>query len=413
MAEFSPFRGVRYDCTALGTDLDVVAAPPYDVIDDDHRVALEANHPANAIRLILPQDHDREGDRYERAAAAFHEWEARGLLVHDAAERFYGYRMDFVDPQGEPAHTIGVLGALALPERAGVGDILPHERTIPKAKSDRLDLLRATRANLDPIWGLSPADGLTDLIDQSHPLCECTDDEGVRHRLFAIDDVARIDAIRSAIGGQPLVLADGHHRFETAINYRDERNAAGADDPGATSIMCLVVELTEHELCIQAIHRLVTVADGVDVLEHLADAFVISDAGENSSEGVHALETRMHAEGGIGLALANSLHLLVARREVCEPALVASEPEAVRATDAALVEAVIVPRLEGAAWRYRHSLGDVAALAAKGEATFGLLLKPVGVAATRAAAQAGVRMPQKTTFFYPKPRTGMVMRTLD
>lgn len=413
MAEFSPFRGVRYDCASLGTHLDAVAAPPYDVIDDDHRIALEASHEANAIRLILPQDDIVEGDRYERAATTLRAWEGEGLLAHDHDERFYGYRMDFVDPHGGAAHTIGVLGALTLPARAGEGDILPHERTIPKAKSDRLDLLRATRANLDPIWGLSPSDGLTDLIDQSNSLCECVDDEGVRHRLFAIDDPERIDEIRRSIGAHPLVLADGHHRFETAINYRNERAAAGIDDPGASQIMCLVVELTEHELCIQAIHRLVTVADDVDVLGALADAFVVLDAGSNSPEGVDALESRMQAEGGIGLAFADTLHLLVPRAEVCEPALVASEPEAVRDTDAALVEAVVVPRLPDAQWRYRHSLHDVAALAAKGDATFGLLLKPVSVAATRAAAQAGVRMPQKTTFFYPKPRTGMVLRTLD
>ncbi len=413
MAEFSPFRGVRYDCAALGTHLDAVAAPPYDVIDDDHRIALEASHEANAIRLILPQDDIVEGDRYERAAATLRGWEVEGLLAHDRDDRFYGYRMDFVDPHGVAAHTIGVLGALTLPTRAGEGDILPHERTIPKAKSDRLDLLRATRANLDPIWGLSPADGLTDLIDQTNLLCECVDDEGVRHRLFAIDDPARIDEIRRAIDAHPLVLADGHHRFETAINYRNERTAAGIDDPGASQIMCLVVELTEHELCIQAIHRLVTVADDVDVRGVLADAFVVVEAGSNSPEGVDALESRMHAEGGIGLAFADALYLLVPRAEVCEPALAASEPEAVRDTDAALVEAVVVPRLPDAQWRYRHSLYDVAALAAKGEASFGLLLKPVSVAATRAAAQAGVRMPQKTTFFYPKPRTGMVLRTLD
>jgi uncharacterized protein (DUF1015 family) len=413
VAEFSPFRGVRYDCAALGTDIGAVAAPPYDVIDDDHRIALEANHAANAIRLILPQDEAAEGDRYERAASTLRSWEAEGLLAHDRERRFYGYRMDFVDPHGAPAHTIGVLGALTLPTRAGDGDILPHERTIPKAKSDRLDLLRATRANLDPIWGLSPSDGLTDLIDQSQLLCECVDDEGVRHRLFAIDDPTRIEAIREAVGAHPLVLADGHHRFETAINYRNERAESGYDDPAASAIMCLVVELTEDELCIQAIHRLVTVGADFDVLAALADAFDITDVGPNTPEAVDALEQRMHASGGIGLARAESLHLLVPRATVCEPALIASEPEAVRDTDAALVEAVVVPRLEGAQWRYRHSLHDVAALAAKGEATFGLLLKPVSVASTRAAANAGVRMPQKTTFFYPKPRTGMVMRTLD
>jgi uncharacterized protein (DUF1015 family) len=413
VAELSPFRGLRYDGARLDGGIGAVAAPPYDVIDDDQRVALEAQHEHNAIRLILPQDADSAGDRYARAASTLDAWQTDGLLVRDEHAQLYGYRMDFTGPHGEARHTIGVLGALHLPERAGEGDILPHERTLPKAKSDRLDLLRATRANLDPIWGLSPADGLTDLIDQTVVLADCLDEAGIRHRLFAIDAPDAIGAISAAIDAHPLVLADGHHRFETAIAYRAEQRAAGVDDPGADAIMCLVVELTERELCIQAIHRLVTVDDTVDVLGALRDAFTISDAGPNTPEGVDALEARMHAEGGVGLAFADTLHLLVPRAEVCDPALVASEPEAVRGTDAALVEAVIVPRLTEASWRYRHSLHDVAALTAKGEATFGLLLKPVSVADTRAAAVARVRMPQKTTFFYPKPRTGLVFRLLD
>lgn len=418
MAELSPFRGVRYDCARLGTDLATIVAPPYDVIDDDHRVALQANHAANSVRLILPQDEHAEGDRYARAEATLAQWLADGLLVRDAMPRLYGYRMEFVDPHGNPAHTIGVLGALALPTKADEGDILPHERTIPKAKGDRLDLLRATRTNLDPIWGLSPAVGLTELInvgliDTSHELCSCVDEDGVTHRLYAIDAPEAIEAIRAAVAAHPLVLADGHHRFETAIAYRNERRAEGHDDPGSTAILCLVVELTEHELCIQAIHRLVIVPDDFDVIAALDDAFTIIPAGTNDRDSVDSLEASMQEQGGIGLVARDELFLLLPREQVCAPALDEREPEAVHGTDAALVEAVIVPRLADGKWRYRHDLHEVAALTGKGEASIGLLLRPVSVADTRAAAVAGVRMPQKTTFFYPKPRTGMVFRTLD
>jgi len=408
VAEFSPFRGVRYDCAALGTDLGMLAAPPYDVIDDDHRDALEANHPENSVRLILPRDH-AGGDRYERAAATFAAWEAGGLLTRDPSQRLYGYRMDYTDHCGRSRHTIGVLGALALPKHAGAGDILPHERTLPKAKSDRLDLLRATRVNLDPIWGLSTGAGLTRLISLDHELCSCVDDDGVFHRLFAIDDPASVAGIARAVASAPLVLADGHHRFETAIAYRDERPAA---DEGAGSILCLVVELTDDELCIHAIHRLATVPDRFDVLGALDQAFEVRAAGANTADAVEVLQRRMQSERGIGLALPDALHLLIPRSEVCAAAL-SSEPEPVRETDAALVEAVVVPRLPSAQWRYRHDRAEVAAIVAKGDASLALLLRPVSVAATRAAAIARVRMPQKTTFFYPKPRTGMVFRALD
>ena len=415
VAEFSPFRGVRYDCARLGTDLDRLVAPPYDVIDDDHRAAFESQHDANAVHLILPQDHTSPGDRYQRAAIALEAWQAEGVLRRDPADRFYGYRMDFEDAEGRRRHTIGVLGALRLPAAVGEGGILPHERTLPKAKTDRLDLLRATRANLDPIWGLSAAAGLTALIDLSAEIGDCTDDAGVRHRLCAIDDPDRIAAIRAAIGAHPLVLADGHHRFETAVAYRDERRAAWHDDHECERILCLVVELTESELCIEPIHRLVTLGD-LDVagaLELFADAFEFVAAGANSVEGREHIESAMAAHDGIGVATEHELFVAVPRPSVCRPALVAAEPAEVRGTDAALVEAVIVPRLTGAVWRYRHDLREVAALVEKREASLAFLLRPVSVETTKTAAAAGVRMPQKTTFFSPKPRTGMVYRLLD
>jgi hypothetical protein len=138
------FTGIRYDCETAGASLGAIAAPPYDVIDDDHRAALEAASPRNAVRLILPQDDAAPGDRYARAAAIFARWQREGVLVPDAAPRFYAYRMQFTGPHGEARHTRGVIGALGLPP-AGDDSVLPHERTSPKAKSDRLSLLRAMR----------------------------------------------------------------------------------------------------------------------------------------------------------------------------------------------------------------------------------------------------------------------------
>ena len=220
MPDFFPFAGIRYDSRNGGTDLTARAAPPYDVIDEEQRSALEASHPENAVRLILPRDGAVEGDRYERAAAAYSKWCDDGVLVRDPAARFYGYRMDYTDEHGRARQTTGVLGALALPE-PGDGSVLPHERTLPKAKSDRLALLRATRMNLDPIWCLSLTEGLTARIDTGNPLGTCTDEDGTRHSLFGIDDPAAQAAIRDAVGASPLVLADGHHSFETALAYRD------------------------------------------------------------------------------------------------------------------------------------------------------------------------------------------------
>jgi uncharacterized protein (DUF1015 family) len=406
--DIAPFAGVRY--AGGNAELEALVAPPYDVIDDDECVALEARHSNNSVRLILPRDDIRDGDRYERAAATFESWRAAGVLVTDETPRFYAYRTEFTDPRGVRRHTRGVIGALRLPE-PGDADVLPHERTLPKAKSDRLSLLQATRMNADPIWGLTLGDGLTALLDAAEPVCACSDGDGVRHELGVITDSDAIDAIVKVVDSAPLVLADGHHRFETAINYRNERRAAGDDVP-AESIMTFVVELVDDELCIEPIHRMVDLPAGVDLRAALADAFTITDAGANTPENVETLVERMRAEHGLGLVDEHGLALAIPNAALRAEALAGEHP-AVAHTDAAVVEALIVPRLPDASWQYRADAQTVSALVDKRAVTAAILCSPVSVADTRAAAIDRVRMPQKTTFFWPKPRTGFVFRSLD
>ena len=408
MPDFFAFAGLRYDCSAAGTDLDTLAAPPYDVIDEDRRAALEAADAHNAVRLLLPRDEQRDGDRYACAAAALSAWERSGVLRVDTNPRFYSYRMQFQGPHGAPRHTRGVIGALALPE-PGDTSVLPHERTAAKAKSDRLALLRATRANVDPIWGLSLAAGLTEQLAPDTLLATCVDSDGVVHEIGAIDDPARIEAIRSRVGGNDLVLADGHHRFETACAYRDELRASGEELGGAGAIMMLVVELVDDELDIEPIHRLVDLPADLDVVAQLEDAFDIVPCGTYSADAVEALQARMAADHGLGLVVGSNLYVAIARPDVRARAL-ADEHPTVAATDAAVVEALVMPRLPGATWRYWHDAGAVAAQVDKGDASAAILCSPVSVAQTRAAATDRARMPQKTTFFTPKPLSGMVFR---
>ena len=183
---FRPFEGARYDCDVAGGELHDLVAPPYDVVDDDEHAALEAAHDCNSVRLILPRDERADGDRYARAASVFAAWVRDGVLVVDSPARFYAYRMEYGG-----RHTRGVIGALGLPEPGG-DDVLPHERTLPKAKSDRLALLREMRVNVDPIWALSLGTGLTEQAEQAQPLCTCTDPDGVRHELGAIEGLQRV-----------------------------------------------------------------------------------------------------------------------------------------------------------------------------------------------------------------------------
>jgi uncharacterized protein (DUF1015 family) len=397
--DFTPFAGIRYDRERFGAELDAIVAPPYDVIDDELQATLEAADEHNSVRLILPRDASAVDDRYERAAATCARWLDDGVLVRDGAPRFYAYRMEYDDPHGARRHTRGVIGAMALPE-PGDDSVLPHERTLPKAKSDRLSLLRATRLNADPIWALSLGSGLTDLLRSAVPLSVSADPDGTRHELGVIDDSTAIAAIAKIVGDAPLVLADGHHRFETACNYRNELRASGADVGGADAIMTFVVELVDDELCIEPIHRMLELPPDVDLRSRLAGAFDIRDAGAITPEGVDNLVGAMREQHALGLIQTNGLALAIPRNRA-------------DAVDAAVVEEQIVPLLPDATWQYRHDAHAIAALVDKGVVSAAILCSPVSVAQTRAAAEARMRMPQKTTFFWPKPRTGMVFRSLD
>src|SRR5882757_3589777 len=241
--ELFPFPGLRYQFSVLDADLGAVTAPPYDVIDEESRARLEASHPQNAVRLILPRDTE-PGDRYRQARATFEQWRAEGILSADTPH-LYLYRTAFTDELGSARRMTGVIGALAL-SPPGQGSVLPHERTMPKAKSDRLDLLRSVRANLDPVWGLSLSSGLSELIEPviaaGGPAASCVDGDGVEHCLFPVEGDL-IDAIAALVAAAPLVIADGHHRYETALTYQEQQQGAGVDDPGAARIMMLVVEL--------------------------------------------------------------------------------------------------------------------------------------------------------------------------
>jgi len=401
--EFVPFRGLRY---AAGGALDAVTAPPYDVIDPDERAALAARDPRNAVRLILPDG----TDPYAGAAALLDSWVADGTLAVDGDAAYYVYRMTFTEG-GEARSTIGVLGALVLPERIEDGQVLPHERTLPKAKSDRLDLLRATRANLDPIWGLCPTAGLSDTlaaVTAEPPLATAVDELGVAHAAWALTDPAAIAAVHDAVAAGPLVLADGHHRFETALNYRAERDA---DDAGAAAIMCLVVELADEQLVVHAIHRLVHDLPA-DVDDRLAATCEVVDAGPNTPDAVTALRATLRTEGGIGLVRRDRLVRLVPKPD----ALAAARdglPASLHDVSSAHFDALVRPALGDATLTYRNDASTCAAIVAAGNADAAIILQPVSVATIRDAGRAGVRMPEKTTFFWPKPRTGIVFRRLD
>ena len=419
MPDLFPFPGLRYQLGALHTGLGAVTAPPYDVIDEEGRARLEAAHPHNAVRLILPRDVE-PGDRYRRARAAFDDWQADGVLAADRPH-LYVYRMGFTDDAGRARRMTGVVGALALSPLGE--DVLPHERTMPKAKSDRLELLRSVRANLDPVWMLSRAGGLSELLEPAlaggHPAASCVDEDGVEHCLFPIEGDL-VDRIRERIATAPLIIADGHHRYETALAYQGEQRAAGVDDPGAGRIMALVVELAEDQLFVQPIHRLILGASGhfIGKLNVVAE---VEPRGANNPEGVRRLMAEMEQTEGFGLVAGPGLALLKPRLEALRAGL-EQLPDPLWEVDTALLD-VLMGQLyaqrdtlripDDIVIDFRHDAITVAAMVAKGAVEAAILLRPVSVAQIEVVAEAGLRMPQKTTFFQPKPLTGLVFRSLD
>ncbi len=397
MPEFKPFRGIRYD-TSTDSIADLTA-PPYDVIDARGRAALARRHPHNIVLIDLPDEADGPG-RYDRAAGTLDRWLDEGILRRDEDPGFYVYRMDYTDAAGAPAHTVGVLGALTL-SRPDEGEILPHEHTTPKAKTDRLDLLRATRVNLSAIWGLSLSDGLADLCRIDTPADESwTDDDGVTHSLWYVTDAERCARIATSVGGTPIVIADGHHRFETSLAYRDERIAADDDPDGARAAMIYIVELAEDELEVRPIHRLVTGVDADTFVGRLGDLFTFSDAGT--------------VDAGIGRSMLDAGTLTVVRPDGTG-IFAAPRPGVFDDLDdldsSRLAHAL--ESLDGVEVRYQHGVAEILDALARDEADCGVLLRPATVAQIRANAHEGRRMPPKTTFFHPKPRTGQVLRPTD
>ena len=403
MPEFVPFAGLRYNLEKCSPD-DVIA-PPYDVVEENERVLLAQRSPYNAIHVELPvPDEIARLDRYAHAARIFAAWQSNGGVLRDDAPSFYVYRMRFFDGTATPRSTTGVLGALRIDEANG-HEVLPHEQTMPKPKGDRLELMRACRANLSPIWGLSLSPGLAQACEGSTkkamPTMSATDDEGTVHELWPISDQGALRGIADLVCSTPVVLADGHHRYETARYYRNERRSELGDKPGEHDyVMAFVVELSEEELFVQAIHRLVSGwAAEIDLEGDLGGSFEVLPGPLDLDD----LARAMVEHGALGCVRAHANLLLIPR------------PSLDAAADADLDSSrldVFLASMTPCELSYQHGLKNVHDAIANGTAQVAFLLRPATVRQIAETAHSGRLMPPKTTFFQPKPRTGMVYRSV-
>lgn len=393
MPRFTPFPALRYS----DPQIDDLIAPPYDVLSAADLDELGGRSPWNITHVDVPRE-SAGPERYAAAAATLDSWIDGGVMVYDDTPSFTIYRMRFTDASGTARDIAGVLGGLEVVDE-GAGGVLPHERVTPKASTDRLDLTRATKANLSPVWGLSLAAGLTALLaEPGEPVASVTVD-GVDHIVERVSDPDRIRAIADTIGSDDVLIADGHHRYGISRTYRDEVRAANGDQPNpADDTLAFVNELVADQLSVEAIHRLYHDVSVDELVAALDTCFERSDAGRPGDSTLATMDT----DSVLCLVTADGTAQWLHPRP--------GAFDDVRSLDGAWLEHALAEVAHSVT--YQHGVDHVVDAVTSGAATAAVLIRPVSVAEIERTAREGALMPPKSTFFTPKLRTGLVVRSL-
>ena len=430
MAEIRPLRALRYDPARVG-DLSRVLCPPYDVLSADDEEALRARHPRNYVRLILPRE---EGglDRYRAAAALLDAWRADGTLRLDPAPAFYFYEQEYRLGSSEPVRRRGIFALVRLHEFSE-GVVLPHEQTLPAPREDRYRLLEATRAHFDPIFGLysdpeRAVDRLFERVAQGPPLVAAQDPDGVSHRLWLSEREQDLSAVASSLDGRWVLIADGHHRYESALRYARSQPASGAARPFDYVLMVLC-NIDSGGLTVLPIHRVVRALPEFSLgawLERLGAWFDVRplELGAGEAQSAARVEAALSPHSGRGgafvLAPASGRACLLTLRQGFdgERELGASVPAPLRRLDVTLAHTLLFERglgispdeqLRQTVVQYSKSAAAALAEVASGRAQAAVLLNPTPIEAVVEATHAGLRMPPKSTFFHPKLVSGLVI----
>jgi uncharacterized protein (DUF1015 family) len=439
MADVAPFKGVLYN-QELIHNLDDVIAPPYDVISPQEQEAFYTKHPNNVIRLILgkPEPDDAGvSSIHHRAAAYFEQWMKDRILIQDSQAAFYLTTVDF-SISGQNVTRYGIIGTVRL-EPFEKGIVLPHERTFSKVKSERLQLMKACHANFSPIFGLYP-DGngvlgrLKKTAESRRPDLAMTDHKGLLHKLWRITDPQAQHHIVTSLKDQSIYIADGHHRYETALNYRSwaaqHVNHFHADHP-ANFVMMSLSSLKDPGMVIFPAHRLLKAVSSEDasaMLEKAAQYFSIREfgIGQDPDQAFAALEAAMTANASrnaIGVYIKNrsALRMLVLKEGVME-ALFGQDLEApLRDLDVSVLTRLLMVELLGfdqarlddaTKIGYATTVSDAVKAVRENAADMAFLLNPTRMEQVQRVAQQGLIMPRKSTYFYPKVGSGIVFNLL-
>jgi uncharacterized protein (DUF1015 family) len=441
MATIAPFRGILFNQAKAGAIGDLVC-PPYDIISHDLQQALYRRSPYNAVRLEYglesPADTDRD-NRYTRAAAQLDEWLASGVLVRSDRPAIYVYEMEF-ESGGKLRRLRGFICMVRIEDYES-GIVKPHETTLSGPKTDRLNLLRACRASFSQIYSLvtDPSGGIGTILGNvsQRPEFEVRTDDSVVHRVWTIADQSAIEGILRLVAGAPVFIADGHHRYDTALNYRNERRTAQGSFTGSEGfnfVPMFLARIEDPALVVLPAHRVlfnlgdfhpkrfeedlnkffnIERIDFTKRSEH-DDLRTVLETMEHRADHAHVFGMRVKGE--------HSYYLLSLRSEADMDGIVPDRSPAYRRLDVSILHHLIIDRLLGIGME-THKLGlnieyikDAAEADRRvhdGEAQIAFFMNPTKVSEVRDVAATGERMPQKATYFYPKLLTGMVMSRTD
>jgi uncharacterized protein (DUF1015 family) len=418
MAQIEPFRALHYNLDKTGGLQDVIA-PPYDVIDSAQRGQLEGRSPYNVVRIDLPLGHDP----YETAAHELRSWQETHVVVRDDEPALWALAQDYTGPDGERRTRRGFLARVRV-EDYGPGRIRPHERTHPGPKEDRLRLTRATQANLSPIFSLfsDPENAAWNALakdTESPPWGEATDEDGTDDRLWRITHPDTIEAVQRALADAELLIADGHHRYETARTYAEE---TGGDGPHRYVLMDLVA-LQDPGLTVFPTHRLIK-----DTTPEQQEALATAIRKHFEVEELVSLDQLAPAADPEHLRIGyidshfRQPFMLTLKDHAAVDAALPGRSEAYRNLDTAVLEALILKGALGLTdddidhlnqLGYARNATEAVELVQRGEYDATFLMAPIPIERVQAIAAAGESMPPKSTYFFPKVPTGLLFNPLS